>query len=141
MEKINTEIVISSLISMGFDKIDTLLYTYTLAKTSMLNDKLKLFKYEDEEYSEVFNKNVDYTTPIITLKEGASSEELNINTNLINILETIDYKEVVMAKFKMLYELGQLDLFNDYFSKREKEILYTEFNVEIKPIPKKVKTK
>jgi len=131
MEKINAEIIMSSLISMGFDKVDTLLYTYTLGKLSILNDELKIFKYEDEEYSDIFKNKVDYDAPIIKLKDGVKKEELHTNETLIKILETIDYKEIVKEKFKVLYRLGQLDKFSEYFSTKEQKILYSEFDVEM----------
>ncbi len=36
MEKINTEILVSSLFTIGFDKVDALLYTYTLGQLSLI---------------------------------------------------------------------------------------------------------
>ena len=47
MEKINTEILVSSLFVIGFDKVDALLYTYTLGQLSLDNQKLQLFEFED----------------------------------------------------------------------------------------------
>ena len=38
MEKINTEILVSSLFTIGFDKVDSLLYTYTLGQLSIDNN-------------------------------------------------------------------------------------------------------
>ena len=35
MEKINTEILVSSLFKLGFDKVDSILFTYTLAKITI----------------------------------------------------------------------------------------------------------
>lgn len=52
MEKINTEILISSLISIGFDKVDSILYTYTLAKLTTDNYRLKTFCFEEKEFSQ-----------------------------------------------------------------------------------------
>ena len=46
MEKINTETLVSSLFVIGFDKVDALLYTYTLGQLSLDNQKLQLFKFE-----------------------------------------------------------------------------------------------
>ena len=37
MEKINTEILVSSLFSIGFDKVDVALFTYTLWQLSIDN--------------------------------------------------------------------------------------------------------
>ena len=49
MEKINTEILVSSLFAIGFDKVDALLYTYTLGQLSIDNQKLQLFEFENSE--------------------------------------------------------------------------------------------
>ena len=60
MEKINTETLVSSLFVIGFDKVDALLYTYTLGQLSLDNQKLQLFKFEDSSMSQKFNDYVDY---------------------------------------------------------------------------------
>lgn len=60
MEKLNTEILISSLLIIGFDKIDPALFTYTLGKISLDNRKPELFEFQDSETSETFNKYFDY---------------------------------------------------------------------------------
>ena len=60
MEKINTEILVSSLFVIGFDKVDALLYTYTLGQLSLDNQKLQLFEFEDSSTSQKFNDYIDY---------------------------------------------------------------------------------
>ena len=47
MEKINTESLISSLFILGFDQVDSVLFTYTLGKLS-LDDKEKQFYFEEQ---------------------------------------------------------------------------------------------
>ena len=56
MEKINSEHLISSLFYIGFDKVDSILFTYTLAKLSRDNRLMKTFEYDDEEFCHVFNE-------------------------------------------------------------------------------------
>ena len=70
MEKINTEILVSSLFTIGFDKVDPLLYTYTLGQLSIDNQKLQLFEFEDSETSQKFNDYVNYDGIIFKLKDG-----------------------------------------------------------------------
>ena len=60
MEKINTEILVSSLFTIGFDKVDAVLFTYTLGQLSIDNQQLQLFEFEDSEIHQMFNKYVDY---------------------------------------------------------------------------------
>ena len=45
MEKINSEMIISSLFVIGFDKVDPLLYAYTLGQLSIYNRQLQLFEF------------------------------------------------------------------------------------------------
>ena len=77
MEKINTETLVSSLFVIGFDKVDALLYTYTLGQLSLDNQKLQLFKFEDSSMSQKFNDYVDYDGITFKLKEG-----LTLKTNI-----------------------------------------------------------
>ena len=74
MEKINTEILVSSLFTIGFDKVDPLLYTYTLGQLSIDNQKLQLFEFEDSETSQKFNDYVNYDGIIFKLKDGVTLE-------------------------------------------------------------------
>lgn len=142
MEKINTEILISSLLKAGYDKIDPLLFTFILNKITEENEKSKKFKFVDEEYSEVFNKYVDHSEPIIKLKEGAVISELNTNVELIEMIETINIRNVALEKMKMLYKLEKINQFKDFFSTKEEQALYNEFDIEMIPKSRnKIKTK
>ena len=69
MEKINTEILVSSLFSIGFDKVDVALFTYTLGQLSIDNKQLQLFEFEDSETHQIFNKYVDYDGIVFKLKD------------------------------------------------------------------------
>ena len=55
MEKINTEILVSSLFEMGFDQVDALLFTCILGQLSIDNQELKTFEFKEREYSQIFN--------------------------------------------------------------------------------------
>ena len=50
MEIISFEMIVSALFNLGFDKIDPVLYTYTLGKLS-IEDKEHQFVYEKQNTS------------------------------------------------------------------------------------------
>ena len=76
MEKINTEILVSSLFAIGFDKVDALLYTYTLGQLSIDNQQLQLFEFEDSETHQIFSKYVDYDGVTFKLKDGITLDTM-----------------------------------------------------------------
>lgn len=76
MEKINTEILVSSLFSIGFDKVDAALFTYTLRQSSIDNKQLQLFEFEDSEIHQIFNKYVDYDGIVFKLKDGITLDTM-----------------------------------------------------------------
>lgn len=143
MEKINTEILVSSLFTIGFDKVDALLYTYTLGQLSIDNQKLQLFEFEDSETSQKFNESVDYDGIIFKLKDGITLETnvspvenhvwplgkaLHTNKKLIKYLESLNFRNIVQKKAKMV-GLERLQEKEELFSCKEKEILYEMFGV------------
>ena len=112
MEKINTESLISSLFILGFDKVDPVLFTYTLGKLS-LDDKEKKFYFEEQEPSIGFKKYVDYDGVVCKLKDGLTLDSmvsyndkvfyplrkmLNSNKSLIEYLSQLDFSEIVSRK-------------------------------------------
>lgn len=141
MEIINTEILVSSLFAVGFDKVDAALFTYTLGKLSM-DDKNNTFTFEDKETSEVFNKYIDYDGFVFKLKEGylfntnvspserhiiPLSKALHVNKKLIEYLNNLDFSEIVLKKAEeygmdSLIENGE-EVNTDLFSKKELDIL------------------
>ena len=136
MSKINSEIIISSLFRIGFDQVDSLLYTYTLGKIFQDNAELNLFEFKDKELSETFNKfkdGYDLNT-IVSLKPIQNIElplykVLNINSLLIEYLKEIDFKEII---FKKIVSLG-IDKINDFeelFNDKEKEIISEMFGID-----------
>ena len=72
MININSEMLVSSLFVLGFDSVDSMLFTYTLGKLSLDNHKLNLFEFKDDLTTNTFNKYVDYNGITFKLKEGYS---------------------------------------------------------------------
>ena len=144
MEKINTEILVSSLFAIGFDKVDALLYTYTLGQLSIDNQKLQLFEFEDSKTYQLFNKYVDYDGIIFKLKEGLTLETnvssvenhvwplykvLRTNKKLIEYLSELDFRKIIIKKIESL-GVDRIDNFDLLFSNKEKEIMYKMFGIE-----------
>ena len=79
MKIINTEALVSSLFVIGFDKIDSILYTYTLGALTIDNQKTNMFQFENKELSSTFNKYVDSSSWGFKLKKGYTLDT-NIST-------------------------------------------------------------
>lgn len=144
MEKINTEILVSSLFIIGFDKVDALLYTYTLGQLSIDNSKLQMFEFEESEISQKFNEFIDYDGGVFRLKDGTSLETnvsptgnhvcplkkvLHTNKKLIEYLSQLDFRKIIMKKIQS-FEVDTIDNFDLLFSNKEKEIMYKMFGIE-----------
>ena len=140
MEKINMEIIISSLLVSGFDKVDSVLFTLILGKLVLDNVKMQIFNYKDEKLSPVFNKYIDCKKGIFTIKEG-----INLDTNtspldnhyfplrrafhtnkvLIEYLNESDFYDIVSRKIESFggYVNISQEKLDYYFSNKEKEII------------------
>lgn len=133
MEKINTESIISSLFILGFDKVDSILYTYLLGKLTIDNQKLDIFYFEEESFSELFTRYVDYTNSVFKIKEGYTLDTdispvkkynytlrslFSRNTKLIDYLSNIDLSEIIVKKLKS-YNLTEQDNLEQVFSTKE----------------------
>ena len=129
MEKINTEIVISSLFASGFDQVDALLYTFVLGQLSLDNQELKCFEFCDEPLSEQFNKSVDYNGVVFKLKEG---ESLQSSGRLVEYLSQLNFRKIVLRKISSLY-YEDLDNFDLLFSSKEKKIIHEMFGLSKLP--------
>ena len=146
MEKINTEIIISSLFMVGFDKVDSILYTYILGKLMEDNVDLKEYEFKESIPSSNFNKYVDYDGNIFKLKNGLSLnsminltylkdmelplyKELLTNKKLIKYLNDLDYREIILKKINLL-GFDRINDFNILFSNKEKEIIYKMFGID-----------
>lgn len=144
MERINTEILVSSLFVIGFDKVDAFLYTYTLGQLSIDNNKLQIFEFEESETSQKFNEFVDYDGIIFKLKDGISLETnvspvenrvwplgkaLQTNKKLIEYLSQLDFRKIIIKKIESL-GVDRIDSFDLLFSNKEKKIMYNMFGIE-----------
>ena len=134
MEKINTEILVSSLFIVGFDSVDAALFTYTLGQLSIDNQKTQLFEFEDSEPHRIFSEYVNYDGIIFRLKDGITLDTmvsyndekfyplrkmLNTNKKLIEYLSQLDFRKILEKK---LNDVG-MDIFTGRFSKRELELI------------------
>lgn len=121
MININSEMLVSSLFVLGFDSIDGMLFTYTLGKLSLDNQKLKLFNFKDDPITSTFNKYVEYDGITFKLKEGYSLDTnvspiegrnfplryaLQTNKKLLEYLQNVDFKEIVSKKYLLLVMIG-----------------------------------
>lgn len=137
MEIINTETVVTSLFSAGFDKVDPVLFTLTLGKIS-LDDMDNNFVFGREETSYAFNKYVDCNNGIFRLRgiyklDTNISEDvgyskplkraLNINDNLVNYLNRLDFSEIIIRKAEIYRIMSLNDSNIEFFSEKEINIL------------------
>lgn len=142
MEKINSEILISTLFLIGFDRVDSLLFKYTLGKLSVDNIEKKEFIFKDEELSETFNKYVDFNGSFYSLKSNYSLDTnvplvsgsskilplrrvISINEKLLNYFSSIDFTTIISRKVN---DIGcdNLKDFDYLFSEKEKQILFNK---------------
>ena len=136
MEKINSEILISTLFLIGFDRVDSLLFKYVLGKLSIDNIEKKDFIFEDEELSGTFNQYVDFNGSFYSLKNNysldtnvplvsGSSKILNINEKLLMYFNSIDFTTIISRKVN---DIGYNNLkdFDYLFSEKEKQIIFNK---------------
>ena len=139
MEKISFEMLVSALFSLGFDKVDSVLFTYTLGKIS-LEDKEHQFVYEEQNTSIGFSKYVDCSGGTMRLRDGytldtnvSPSESVVIpvrktlfrSKNLISFLESLDFSEIVAKKAEALGVKSVDEASTDLFCDKEISILRT----------------
>lgn len=114
MESICTEDIISSLIVIGFESVDSLLFTYTLGDLSINPDARGKFKYVDAELSKEFSKYICYDGLKFQLKDGLQLDtkvpvkglnvsipiirKLQANKKLVEYLNDLDFSEIVSKK-------------------------------------------
>lgn len=135
MEKINTEILVSTLLVAGFQQVDSVLFTYTLGKLSIDNKELNLFEFDDKEITDTFNKYISFDgivyklKPPYTLEDKVSPVEkyiiplkkvLHINKKLLDYLNKLDFEEIILKKLSLLRDTQNLDYL---FCQKEKEII------------------
>lgn len=137
MKEINTETIIIMLLLLGFDRVDSILYTLVLGKLIIDNQTTKMFNVEDTKISKTFLDYVKYENGVFKLKDELT---LNINSNnhsnypvslrrfldynqkLVTYLNQLDFEDLIIKK---IYLIGtkNWDKQSDLFSKREQEII------------------
>lgn len=134
MEKINSEIIISSLFMIGFDKVDTLLYINVVEQI----DKFKIFEFTDDKRSDIFKKYIEFNGICYKLKDNVSLnndielplyKELRTNNLLIKYLNELNYEEIIIKKI-MFLGIDKIKHYNMLFSNKEKEIIYKMFGMD-----------
>lgn len=135
MEKINTEILVSTLLVAGFQQVDSVLFTYTLGKLSLDNQELNLFEFADEETTNTFNKYISFNGMVYKLKTPYTLEDnvspvekyiiplkkvLHTNNKLLDYLNELDFEEIILKKLSLLQDTKNQDYL---FSQKEKEII------------------
>ena len=134
MEKINTELLISSLFKLWFDKIDPILFTYTLGEIT----KDGAFSFEEQDISKSFKKYVDFFDGFIRLKDGyyldtniSPNDSIPItigqflfgNKYIFDYLSTLDFTDIILKKVRD-YTIGATgEVKKDFFSTKEIDLL------------------
>ena len=137
MKIINTEALVSSLFVIGFDKIDSILYTCTLGALAIDNQKLNMFQFENRELSSTFNKYVDSSSWGFKLKKGYTLDTnistvkdynwtlrnlFNKNKDLIEYLRNLDFSKIITKKME-LYGIENESQLDPRFSNKEMELI------------------
>ena len=127
MEVINEEIFITSLISLGFDKIDNLFFNLTLNRLFMNEENMKKFIYKIEKPSEIFYKYIDYDGLTYKLKDDYADikalNDIKISNTLIDALSKLDYETIILRKLKIYGKDNKMS--NRFYSEKEKSIINT----------------
>ena len=126
--------LISFLFKLGFDKIDPILFTYTLGEIT----KDGAFSFEEQDTSKAFKKYVVFYDGFIRLKDGYSLDT-NISCNesipitigqslfgnkyLFDYLSTLDFTDIILKKVEA-YDIGTTgEVKKDFFSTKEIDLL------------------
>ncbi len=136
MIKVNTEILVSTLFNLGFDKIDPVLFVYTLGFISK-SDELK-FTFKEESPSIGYNRFVENNGTVIKLKDGYTLDT-NVSPNkdrviplrktlfgdkqLYEYLSNCDFSEIVSKKAKQYGVKKIKDIDTELFCEKEINIL------------------
>lgn len=149
MEKIiSSEDLISSLLVLGFERVDPLLYSLVLG--NIYFEQKEKFRFEEKEYSVQFKQFVECDEVFYKLKDGLfmdtdtgllENKIITIekflsagNRELINYLKKMDFKDVILRK-KEILGITSIEEAKDLFSKKEREILTeTEKKIHIMKI-------
>ena len=133
MEEINTEILLTTMFKYGFDRIDPILFTYTLGKVFSNDEGITLEFPMDEPISASFFAHVTKEGEVYKLKEPQENMErwyrLHSNDTLYNYLDTLDFKRIIQRKVEKLNIKNEESLINNpLFSQKEIDIIKTTNN-------------
>ena len=121
MEELNMEKIISTLFVMGFDEVDSILYSFLLRKLMKEKDFFEIFSFKNIEPSQDFSRYVELNGYKNKLKEGYTLEsnlspvegkywplarllENKSSKTLMDFLDSIDLGEVIEKKVNALGE-------------------------------------
>lgn len=151
MKRINTEILVSSLLVTGFDKVDSCLYTLILGLLGHQNVDMMQFEFVDETFSQTFTDYVDFDGTVFKFRKGFDlntkigpleqrniplKDKLHINRDLVNYFQQLDFCPIVLKKVSNLGGVESIseEIYNYLFSDKEKEIIdYNVLSVEHNP--------
>ena len=101
MNKIRMEDIIGSLLVLGFEQVDPMLYTLTLGQLSILNSEDNWFTLADTETSFAFNRYVLYDGFVYKLRDPevvCLAMKLGLKEEVIKHLENLDFEEIILKK-------------------------------------------
>lgn len=138
MEIINTEIIISTLLLIGFDRVDPYLFSCVLGNILMDNVKNKLFEFKGAKTIKASSQYINYDGSVFTMNEEGF-EMINAylsknNRKLIKYLSDLDYGPIIIRKIEKI-GLESITEKEYLFSPTEKEILYVALNLKDRKIP------
>lgn len=142
MEKINPENLITALILTGFEKVDSILMTFTLGHLTKDNDLLKEFEFKGEKMSRTFNDFIIFENGSYRIKEGfdlntniSSDKEkecplkniLHTNNKLLNYIGILDFTSIISKKIESI-GYNRIKDYEYLFSEKEKQIIYDKID-------------
>lgn len=117
MEIINTEQIVCSLLGIGFEQVDSMLFTLVLGKLSLEQREKPWFEFQDKEFSKFFETYVDSSASIFKLKDdfelasniGPDGYHYALefalkhqNRTLTKHIENLDYQSIIYKKLEMI---------------------------------------
>ena len=144
MEKICLENLISGLMFVGFDKVDSLLLEYSFEE--LMKQDLHKIQLGDVAIPSLYNY-VEFVDGSFKLKNNYDLDDdiklkndvmisvrkilaLHSNKRLIECLKRINYKDIVLKKISRI-GVNNLSSMNNLFSSKEKEIIMNIFGITL----------
>lgn len=134
MEKITTEIFLTTLFKFGFDRVDPILLTYMLSKTTIDNINKKEFDFQlDIQMSKAITKEKG---PVYRLSDEINKEKwfkYHTSEKLLEYFKTLNIEEIVSMKLDVYgykkddYIFGRKKIVENQFSEKELDIATSIF--------------